>query len=35
MFEFNTADPEEFAREAESEKQAFQILKLGERLQFK
>jgi len=35
MFEFNTADPEEFAREAESEKQTFQILKLGERLQFK
>ena len=35
MFEFNTADPEEFARHAESEKQPYQILKLGERLHFK
>ena len=35
MFEFNTADPEEFARCAKNEDQPFQILKLGERLQFK
>ncbi len=35
MFEFNTADPEEFARCAKNENQPFQILKLGERLQFK
>lgn len=35
MFEFNTADPQEFARHAETEKQPYQILKLGERLHFK
>jgi L-ascorbate metabolism protein UlaG (beta-lactamase superfamily) len=35
MFEFNTADPEDFARNAANENQAYRILKLGERLQFK
>jgi L-ascorbate metabolism protein UlaG (beta-lactamase superfamily) len=34
MFEFNTSDPNEFAREAEEAKQPYHILKLGERLQF-
>ncbi len=35
MFEFNTADPDDFKRYAESENQAYRILKLGERFQFK
>ena len=35
MFEFNTADPDDFARNAEIEKQDYRILKLGERLHFK
>ena len=35
MFEFNTADPDDFARNAENEKQPYQILKLGERFHFK
>ena len=35
MFEFNTADPDDFARNAENEKQDYRILKLGERLHFK
>ena len=34
MFEFNTSDPNDFAREAELVKQSYRILKLGERLQF-
>ena len=34
MFEFNTSDPNEFAREAEEVKQPYRILKLGERFQF-
>ena len=32
MFEFNTADPEEFAREARRRSLPFQVLRLGERL---
>ena len=35
MFEFNTAEPSDFAREADAIKQPYRILKLGEHLQFK
>lgn len=31
MFAFNTADPQEFAREAEAQGQAYRVLKCGER----
>ena len=31
MFTFNTADPQDFIRAAESEKQAYQVLSCGER----
>jgi L-ascorbate metabolism protein UlaG (beta-lactamase superfamily) len=35
MFEFNTAEPNDFAREAEALKQPYRIPKLGERMQYK
>lgn len=34
LFEFNTADPQEFVKACESVRQPFQVLQLGERLNF-
>jgi len=34
MFEFNTADPQDFAREAKKIDQSYKILAGGERIEF-